>query len=51
MINRHHILLLFIASLFAFSYPANAQTEAVSIEASPADSLSLDSIISKVVST
>ena len=48
MIKKYHILLLLVAIIFA--YPAGAQTVEATVEASAADSLSLDSIISKVVS-
>ena len=51
MIKKNHILPLLIGFVMAFSQPLAAQTEAVAMAASPADSLSLDSIISKVVNS
>ncbi|WP_025864760.1 hypothetical protein [Prolixibacter bellariivorans] len=51
MIKKNHILPLLIGFVMAFSQPLAAQTEAVAISTTPADSLSLDSIISKVVNT
>lgn len=51
MIKKNHILPLLIGIVMAFSQQLSAQTETVAMETSPADSLSLDSIISKVVSS
>ncbi|GET22303.1 TolC family protein [Prolixibacter denitrificans] len=51
MIKKNHILPLLIGIVMAFSQQLSAQTETVAMETSPADSLSLDSIISRVVSS
>jgi len=51
MIKKKHILPLLIGVVMAFSQQLSAQTETVAMETSPADSLSLDSIISRVVSS
>ncbi|GET24979.1 TolC family protein [Prolixibacter sp. NT017] len=51
MIKKKHILPLLVGVVMAFSQQLSAQTETVAMETSPTDSLSLDSIISKVVSS